>query len=260
MLRARAIGQVRAAETPGPSASEQERPFQGTEVPAESFPKAFGKFRLLEKLGHGGMGVVYKALEVPLDRVVALKMVLAGAHATPEQMARFQVEARAVARLKHENVVPIFEAHQHEDIPYFTMELQEGGSLAQRLQQHTYSPPEAAELVQALARAVDAAHQKGIVHRDLKPGNVLLDAKGTPKVADFGLAKLVDANLAATQSDATMGTPAYMAPEQAAGGSKDVGPAADVYALGAILYELLCGRVPFEGKKSARGAGAKAQV
>jgi serine/threonine-protein kinase len=248
--RAMAIGQERAAETPGPSASESKPPPpNGPDAPAGSFPKPFGKYRLLEKLGKGGMGVVYKAVEVPLDRVVALKIVLAGAHATPEQMARFQVEARAVARLKHENVVLIYEAHQHDEVPYFTMELLEGGSLLERLKQHTFTAHQAAELMQALAGAMEAAHQKGIVHRDLKPGNVLLDAHGTPKVADFGLAKLLDANLVATESDVAMGTAAYMAPEQAAGGSKDVGPAADVYSLGAILYELLCGRPPFQGNR-----------
>jgi serine/threonine-protein kinase len=239
--RARRIGQESAVKAPGPAASDT------PPRAAEAFPKTFGKFRLLAKLGQGGMGVVYKAQEVWSDLVVALKVVRAGAHAAPEELARFQVEARAVARLKHPNVVQIYDPGTQDEMPYFTMELLEGGSLAQRLKERPYSAHEAAGLVQSLAGAVHAAHQKEIVHRDLKPANVLLTADGTPKIADFGLAKLLDAELVATQSNVAMGTPAYMAPEQARGSSKAVGPAADIYALGAILYELLCGRPPFQG-------------
>jgi serine/threonine-protein kinase len=244
-LEARAcrVGREPAGLTLAPALSGNE----DAQTADEWFPRDFGKFRLLAKLGRGGMGVVYKAQEVWSDRTVALKVVRAGAHAAPEELARFQVEARAVARLNHPNVVPMYEAGTHDGLPYYTMELLEAGSLAQRLKVRGLPAQEATRLVETLARAVHAAHAKGIVHRDLKPGNVLLTADGNPKVADFGLAKLLDAEQAATNSNVALGTPAYMAPEQAKGASKGVGPAADVYALGAILYELICGRPPFHG-------------
>jgi hypothetical protein len=193
------------------------------------------------------MGVVYQARQTALKRLVALKMILAGAHAGPEQLARFRAEAEAVARLQHPNVVQIYEVGELEGQPYFSLEYVDGGSLAQQLKGAALPERRAAELTEHLARAMQAAHEKGIIHRDLKPANVLLTRDGTPKITDFGLAKQLDEAAEQTQSGAIMGTPCYMAPEQAEGKTREVGPAADVYALGAILYELLTGGPPFSG-------------
>jgi serine/threonine-protein kinase len=189
------------------------------------------------------MGVVYRVRQVGANRTVALKMVLSGDHAGPAEVARFKAEAEAVARLQHPNVVAVYEVGEHAGRPFFSMEFCPGGSLAASRQ---LLPRAAAEMVAKVARGVAAAHAAGIVHRDLKPHNVLLTADGEPKVSDFGLAKRVDTGAGLTATGAVLGTPSYMAPEQAAG-RKDVGPAADVYALGAILYELLTGRPPFHG-------------
>jgi eukaryotic-like serine/threonine-protein kinase len=205
-----------------------------------------GDYELLEELGRGGMGVVYKARQSKLNRLVALKMILAGEYAGEREIARFRTEAEAVARLQHPNIVQIFEVGEHDGHPYFSLEFVDGGSLAQKLDGTPLPPQKAARLVETLARAMYAAHQAGIVHRDLKPANVLLTADGTPKITDFGLAKKLDGGAGQTQSGAIMGTPSYMAPEQAGGKSKEIGPAADTYALGAILYELLTGRPPFK--------------
>jgi serine/threonine protein kinase len=194
------------------------------------------------------MGVVYKARQKGLNRLVALKMLRAGLDAEPRELARFRAEAEAVARLQHPNIVQIHEIGEAAGRPYFCLELVDGGSLADRLRGQMVRPEEAAGLIEVLAQAMHAAHQRGLVHRDLKPGNILLTAAGTPKVADFGLAKQLDRNLAHTQSGAVLGTPSYMAPEQAAGRSREIGPTTDVYALGAILYEMLTGRPPFKGE------------
>jgi serine/threonine-protein kinase len=191
------------------------------------------------------MGVVYKAWHIPLKRVVALKMVLSGAHASSEMLARFRTEAEAVARLAHPNVVQIYEIGEHNQLPYFSLEFVDGCSLDRRIAEHPLSPRQAVALVEILARATHAVHQKGVVHRDLKPGNVLLAADGTPKITDFGLAKHLGEEQGQTASGAVLGTPSYMAPEQAAGNQKAISTATDVYALGAILYELLTGRPPF---------------
>jgi serine/threonine-protein kinase len=183
---------------------------------------------------------------VGLDRLVALKVVRAGTHAGAEELARFRREAEAIASLRHPNVVEIYEVGDQGGVPYYAMELCSGGSLAQQLAGGPLALRRATELVETLARAVQAAHEAGVVHRDLKPANVLLAADGTPKVTDFGLAKKRDdGSPELTASGAILGTPAYMAPEQASGDGKHVGPAADVWALGAILYELLTGRPPF---------------
>jgi hypothetical protein len=211
---------------------------------AEGLPSLPG-YEILGELGRGGMGVVYKARQVGLNRLVALKVILAGEHAGPEQAARFRREAEAAARLQHPHIVQIHDIAEHQGRPYFSMEYVPGGSLAQKLGGTPLPARQAAGLVEALARAVQAAHEGGIVHRDLKPANVLLAADGQPKVADFGLAKWLDGSGGQTHTGAVFGTPSYMAPEQAAGRTKDVGPAADVYALGAILYEALTGRPPF---------------
>jgi serine/threonine-protein kinase len=199
-------------------------------------------------LGRGGMGVVYKARHLRLNRVVALKMLLAGAYAGPHERARFQREAEAVAGLRHANIVQVYDVGDHEGRPYFTMEFVEGGSLTQTLAGAPQPARQAAALAAALAGAVQAAHQGGVVHRDLKPANVLLAADGTPKISDFGLARRLEGGAGLTQSGAAVGTPSYMAPEQALGKTPLLGPAADIYALGAILYELLTGRPPFRGE------------
>jgi tetratricopeptide (TPR) repeat protein/tRNA A-37 threonylcarbamoyl transferase component Bud32 len=201
-------------------------------------------YEILGELGRGGMGVVYKARQVKADRLVALKMILAGAHASEQDLNRFRTEAHAVARMQHPNIVQVYEVGEQDALPFFSLEFLEGGSLADRLDGTPWPASKAAELVETLARAMQAAHDKGIVHRDLKPANILLTTDGTPKITDFGLAKRLD-SAGQTQTGAIMGTPSYMAPEQAGGKGKEVGPAADVYALGAILYELLTGRPPF---------------
>jgi serine/threonine-protein kinase len=207
-------------------------------------------YDLVGELGRGGMGVVYQARQVALNRVVALKMVLAGGHASPEELARFRSEAEAVARLQHPNIVQIHEVGEVGGLPYFSLEFCPGGSLAQRLNGTPLVPKQATELIETLARAMHAAHEAGVVHRDLKPANVLLAADGAPKVTDFGLAKRLDAADGPTRSGAIMGTPSYMAAEQAAGDPAKICPATDVYALGAILYELLTGRPPFKAATS----------
>jgi WD40 repeat protein/tRNA A-37 threonylcarbamoyl transferase component Bud32 len=191
------------------------------------------------------MGVVYKARQAKLNRLVALKMILSGAHAGSAERQRFLAEAEAVARLQHANIVQIHEVGEADGHPFFSLEFCPGGSLAAELEGTPLPPLEAAGLVETLARAMHAAHGAGVVHRDLKPANVLLGADGTPKVTDFGLAKKLDDTAGQTASGTIMGTPSYMAPEQAGGRLKEVGPATDVYALGAVLYELLTGRPPF---------------
>ena len=192
------------------------------------------------------MGVVYKARHLKLGRVVALKMILAGGHAGAADLARFKTEAEAVARLQHPNIVQIFEVGEHGGLPFLSLEFCGGGSLDKKLAGTPLPPKEAAALVETLARAVQAAHDKGVVHRDLKPANVLLTEDSTPKITDFGLAKKLDADAGQTRTGAVMGTPSYMAPEQAGGKTAEMGPACDVYSLGAILYECLTGRPPFK--------------
>jgi hypothetical protein len=204
-------------------------------------------YEILGELGRGGMGVVYKARQVRLKRLVALKMILGGAHAGPRERARFHTEAEVVARLQHPNIVQVYEVGEHQGQPYMALELVEGGNLARLLRGGPQPPRAAAGLVEVLARAVQEAHQQGVLHRDLKPSNVLLTAQGVPKITDFGLAKLVNHEANQTPTEALIGTPSYMAPEQAAGHGKGSGTLADVYSLGAILYELLTGRPPFKG-------------
>jgi hypothetical protein len=211
-------------------------------------------YEILGELGKGGMGVVYRARQLRLNRVVALKMVLSAGHATAEEHARFLTEAEAIAAVKHPGIVEVFDFGTHDGLPFFSLEFCEGGSLAERLAATPLTPAEAARLVEQVSRALQAAHENGIVHRDLKPANVLLTARGVPKIADFGLAKQFQGGPGAltpgglTQTGAILGTPSYMAPEQAAGRTKEIGPAADLYALGAVLYELLTGRPPFKAE------------
>jgi serine/threonine-protein kinase len=206
-------------------------------------PQVHG-YEVLGELGKGGMGVVYQARHCKLGRLVALKMIKAGANAEAEDLQRFRGEAEAVARLQHRHIVQVFEVGEHQGTPYCALEFCGGGSLEKKLAGTPLPPFDAARLVQQLAEGVAAAHAKEIIHRDLKPANVLLAEDGTPKVTDFGLAKRLDTDVRLTQSGAVMGSPPYMPPEQARGGR--TGPLADVYALGATLYELLTGRPPFK--------------
>jgi serine/threonine-protein kinase len=209
-------------------------------------------YDVLGPLGRGGMGLVYQARQLRCGRVVALKMIRGGAHAEPRDLARFRTEAEAVARLQHPHIVPIYEVGEHDGWAYFALEFVPGGSLARHLAGRPQPAGPSARLVETLARAMEYAHARGIVHRDLKPANVLLTAHGLPKISDFGLAKRLDPEPGTslprdrTQTGEVLGTPSYMAPEQTLGRPGDVGPAADVYALGAILYECLTGRPPFQ--------------
>jgi tRNA A-37 threonylcarbamoyl transferase component Bud32 len=218
-----------------------------------------GAYEILGELGKGGMGVVFKARQVGLDRVVALKRIRALAEADPAQRERFAVEARALARMQHPHIVQIFEVGEADGCPFFSMEYVPGGSLAERLKATGPLPPgEAARLVEALAGAVEAAHRAGVLHRDIKPANVLLSgadaAQSVPKLTDFGLAKYLDADEGMTHPGAFLGTPTFMAPEQAAGRNDRVGPRTDVYGLGATLYALLTGGPPFKGATSTATA------
>jgi serine/threonine protein kinase len=245
---------------------------------ARKLPEVPG-YEVLEEVGRGGMGVIYRSRQLGLNRVVALKMLRAGAPTSGTTLARLRVEAGAVARLHHPNIVQIYEVGEHAGQPFLALEFVEGGSLRQRLDGTPRPPREAAALVETVARAVEAAHAKGIIHRDLKPANILLQFRSTkdegrlkgapatalasgnhplpidnavPKVADFGVAKLLDSDPALgealTKTGEVLGTPSYMAPEQTGGKGAEIGPATDVYSLGVILYELLTGRVPLRGE------------
>jgi serine/threonine-protein kinase len=218
--------------------------------PVPDLPHVRG-YEVHEVLGRGGMGVVYKAWHERLHRPVALKMLLSGVNARTEELERFLREAEAVAGLRHPNIVHVYDVGDADGRPYFTMEFVEGGSLSQQIQGVPQPVHKAAVLTATVADAVHAAHQSGIVHRDLKPANILLTSDGTPKVTDFGLARRLEGGGCLTLSGAALGTPSYMAPEQARGDKGATGPATDVYALGAILYELLTGRPPFRSETAA---------
>ncbi|HVS39930.1 MAG TPA: protein kinase [Gemmataceae bacterium] len=238
----------REAETIAPPAVRPDRRptiAPATPAAASSGPIQIPGYEILEELGRGGMGVVFKARNLQLDRVVALKMILAAEYADADLLARFRREAQAAAQLPHASIVQVYEVGEHDGRPYIVQEYIPGGSLASWTDQRPWSPHQAAALVEALAHAVQAAHDHGIIHRDLKPDNVLMTEDGQPKIADFGLAKRLDVGDGKTRTGAILGTPEYMAPEQAGGRSKEIGKAADVYALGAILYRLMTGRPPF---------------
>jgi eukaryotic-like serine/threonine-protein kinase len=205
----------------------------------------FGEYDLLQMIARGGMGVVFKARERRLDRIVALKMILAGQLASETDVQRFRVEAQAAARLDHPAIVAVYEVGENQGLHYFTMAFIEGMSLADRLRDGPLAPKQAALLARDLAGAIEYAHQHGIVHRDLKPANILLDLEGKPKLTDFGLAKRAHEASDMTGTGQILGTPAYMSPEQAKGSSADAGPASDIYGLGALLFALLTGRPPF---------------
>ena len=217
-------------------------------LPAEPtfvLPRQFGDYELLEEIGRGGMGVVFMARQLSLDRIVAVKMILRGELASPQDLERFQAEAEAAGRLDHAGIVPVYEVGCSEEGPYFSMKYIEGETLTQRLVDGPLPPREAARLLAQIAHAVDFAHQRGILHRDLKPSNIMIDRNGDGHITDFGLAKRVTGGESLTRTGAILGTPSYMAPEQAAGSRGAVGPATDVYSLGAVLYQTLIGQPPF---------------
>jgi serine/threonine protein kinase len=239
--------------TPAPEPAEENL----TQPPADAAPGSppaplpqLPGYKLLEVLGRGGMGVVYKAWQIRAQRFVAVKMIRDGALAGPEHRARFLTEIKAAARFEHPNVVRIYEVGEHHGLPFLVMEFAEGGSFDKRLAGQPLTPRQAAEFVRTLAEAVQYTHDKQVVHRDLKPANVILTADGRPLITDFGLAKRLDSDTQLSGSKAVLGTPAYMAPEQARGDTRAVGPVVDVYALGAILYECLTGKPPFQGATS----------
>ena len=219
---------------------------------AEPLPRAFGAYELREVLGLGGMGIVYKAWDQKLERFVAIKMALRGLRASDTELGRFRAEAQAAAALAHPNIVPVYQVGEQEGQPYFCMKYVPGQTLAQVVAEGPLAPRVAAALVEHIARAVLHAHEKGVLHRDLKPANVLLERDAAskldfanPQITDFGLAKRIEGGVSLTGTGAIVGTPSYMAPEQAAGSGRPSGPAADIYSLGALLYELLTGRPPF---------------
>lgn len=216
----------------------------------------FGDYELLEEIGRGGMGVVYRARQISLDRIVAIKMILRADLATPTDVKRFRAEAESAARLNHPHIVPVYEVGEHNGHPFFSMKLVEGTTLSRRLMDGPLSTRNAIEFLVPICNAIGEAHRQGVLHRDLKPANVLIDREGRPYVTDFGLAKRVTPNAgeageslhgqSLTQSGAILGTPAYMPPEQAAGNRGELSPGSDIYSLGAILYAMLTGRAPFQ--------------
>ncbi|HBU36276.1 MAG TPA: serine/threonine protein kinase [Planctomycetaceae bacterium] len=215
-------------------------------MPTFSLPVTLGGFELVEELGRGGMGVVYRATQQSLNREVALKMILPGRLASQEQRDRFQHEAEAAARLDHPGIVPVYEVGELEDCPYFSMKLIQGETITTLVQQELFAVKKAAKIVTEVARAIHYSHNQGILHRDLKPSNILIDQQGHPHITDFGLAKHSTRNSELTQTGAILGTPSYMAPEQAAGSRGNVGVPSDIYSLGAMLYYMVTGRPPFQ--------------
>lgn len=227
-------------------------PFEARRVAVSDMSgRAFGDYELLTEIARGGMGIVYKARQVSLNRIVALKMILAGSHASDADVLRFRAEAEAAANLDDPGIVPIYEVGQHDGHYFFSMGYIEGQSLAARLVEGPLVPREAAEIVRDAARAVHYAHQAGVIHRDLKPANILIDRTNRPRVTDFGLAKRTANESSLTASGQVLGTPSYMPPEQACGKVDEAGPKADVYSLGAVLYATLTGRPPFQAATAA---------
>jgi serine/threonine-protein kinase len=213
-------------------------------------PTTIGDYELIQEIGRGGMGVVFRARQISLDREVAVKMILRGRLASEADLQRFLAEAAATAKLEHPNIVPVYDVGDFDGRPYFSMQYVDGQTLKDQLSDGPIDPRHAAEIVAKIARAVDFAHSQGVLHRDLKPSNILIAADGTPMIMDFGLAKQVDTDDGLTRSGMLVGTPAYMSPEQASAQRGSVGPASDVYSLGCVLYFALTGRAPFVAETS----------
>jgi len=220
----------------------------GSSRTADGSPKQFGSYEILCEISRGSFGVVYKAKQAGLDRIVALKVLLAGPHASGEAVERFKREAKSVARLKHNNIVPVYDIGTNEEHHYFAMEFVEGESLSARIGAKKLTISDALAIAEDLADALETAHQAGVIHRDIKPSNILVDKSGDPHITDFGLAKQVDLDTKYTMSGTTLGTPAYMPPEQARGEIERIDARSDVYAVGAVLYEMLTGQTPFAGR------------
>jgi len=243
------LGEEALAQTTPAMSTPPADPKTGAETLADDERERihyFGDYELLEEVARGGMGVIYKAQQTRLKRIVAVKMILGGRLASEQDVKRFLVEAEAAANLDHPGIVPVYEFGEHSGTHYFSMAFVDGPSLAERAGENALPPTEAAEVITKVAEAVAYAHRRGVVHRDLKPANVLIDHDGQPRITDFGLAKLTDADDELTQAGTIMGSVFYMPPEQAAGKTSLIGPAADIYALGAILYKLLTGHPPFQ--------------
>jgi serine/threonine protein kinase len=209
--------------------------------------KYFGQYELLSEIARGGMGIVYRARQRNLNRIVALKMILSGAIAAPEDIKRFYTEAEAAASLEHPSIVPIYEIGEYEGQHFFSMALVDGKSLAEPLKNGPLEATEAAAIMAKVADAIDYAHSKGVIHRDIKPANILIDPKGDPKITDFGLARIDEGDSILTRTGLILGTPSFMPPEQASGKVRDIGPASDVYSIGATLYCLITGQPAFQG-------------
>ena len=229
---------------PGPPASSRQ---VGTTARSAAMLGDFGDYELLEEIGRGGQGVVYRARQKSLNRIVALKVIGLGQWATEAHLKRFRLEAEAAARLDHPCIVPIHEVGERDGCCYFSMNFVEGGQLDEVVGREPLPIRRAVELIAKVARAVHYAHEHGILHRDIKPGNILLDQKGEPHLTDFGLARLVETESTVTRTKEVLGTPSYMAPEQAVGETRKLTSATDVYGLGAVLYQLLTGHPPFAG-------------
>ncbi len=220
---------------------------RGSFVPGVSpLPATLGEYELIEEIGRGGMGVVYKATQKSLGRTVAIKMLLRRDLASTDDIRRFRSEAEAAAQLDHPGIVAVYEVGEWDGHPFYSMQHIEGTTLARLLAEGPMPPREAARLLAVVAEAVQVAHARGVLHRDLKPSNILIDREGRPHVSDFGLAKRIEADMSVTHTGAIVGTPCYMSPEQAAGSRGDVGTTSDVWSLGAILYQMLTGRPPFQ--------------
>src|SRR6266550_3752870 len=226
-----------------------DKPVVGGGDPGRPMPVLmdFGDYELLEQIGRGGQGVVFRARQKSLNRIVALKVIGLGNWATEAHLKRFRLEAEAAARLEHPGIVPIHDVGERDGSCYFSMKFVEGGQLDEVVRRTPISTRQAAELIARVARTVHFAHEHGILHRDIKPGNILLDAKGEPHLTDFGLARLVESESTVTRTMEVLGTPSYMAPEQAVGNNAAISSATDVYGLGAVLYQLLTSHPPFAG-------------